>query len=182
MSYVPFLSKVHKNNKLIGVEIGVYEGDNASRMCHNLKFERLYVVDPYLKYVEYTSYSGHSQEEWAAIEARAKSKLGVGASGAGSCDGQPVTFLTITSEEASKQIDDNSIDFVYIDANHAYEYVKQDLELWQPKVKPGGYVMGHDWPYPSVQQALNEYLSEHKFTFHEQSGHLHGYHDWWFVK
>jgi cephalosporin hydroxylase len=41
--------------------------------------------------------------------------------------------------------ENNSLDFVYIDANHAYNYVVQDIELWYPKVKKGGYLCGHDY-------------------------------------
>jgi hypothetical protein len=37
------------------------------------------------------------------------------------------------------------LDFIYIDANHAYDFVKEDIECWYPKVKPGGWVMGHDY-------------------------------------
>lgn len=41
--------------------------------------------------------------------------------------------------------DNESLDFVYIDANHAYDFVKEDIELWYPKVKKGGIVSGHDY-------------------------------------
>ena len=57
-------------------------------------------------------------------------------------DGSP--FL-MTSEQASNLFADNSLDFVYIDGNHKYEYVLQDLNLWYPKVKQGGYLMGDDY-------------------------------------
>ena len=36
-------------------------------------------------------------------------------------------------------------DWIYIDGNHTYEYVKQDLEGYRPKVKPGGYMAGDDY-------------------------------------
>ena len=41
--------------------------------------------------------------------------------------------------------EDESLDFVYIDANHAYDWVVQDIELWYPKVKKGGILWGHDY-------------------------------------
>jgi hypothetical protein len=42
-------------------------------------------------------------------------------------------------------IKNESLDFVYIDANHKYDAVKKDLELWYPKVRKGGVFAGHDY-------------------------------------
>ena len=49
------------------------------------------------------------------------------------------------SKDVVGMFPDNHLDFVYIDANHAYEHVKRDIELWYPKVRRGGYLMGHDY-------------------------------------
>jgi hypothetical protein len=54
-------------------------------------------------------------------------------------------MVRASSEIASNMFQDESLDFVYIDANHAYDFVKQDIELWYPKVKKGGYLWGHDY-------------------------------------
>lgn len=49
------------------------------------------------------------------------------------------------SENAAKMIPDGSLDWIYIDANHDFESVTKDLEIWTPKVKEGGLVAGHDF-------------------------------------
>lgn len=49
------------------------------------------------------------------------------------------------SSEAVKQFKNESLDFVYIDSNHAYEYVVEDIAKWSKKVKKGGIVYGHDF-------------------------------------
>jgi hypothetical protein len=54
-------------------------------------------------------------------------------------------MIRASSEISSNMFLDNSLDFVYIDANHAYDFVKEDIELWYPKVKKGGYLCGHDY-------------------------------------
>jgi len=66
--------------------------------------------------------------------------------------------LRMTSVEASKLYQDKSLQFVFIDANHDYEHVKEDIIHWLPKVAPGGIIAGHDRSFPGVSQALRELL------------------------
>jgi hypothetical protein len=48
-------------------------------------------------------------------------------------------------------------DAVYIDANHAYISVKQDIQKWLPKIKNDGFICGHDYDFlPDVQKAVDE--------------------------
>jgi hypothetical protein len=54
-------------------------------------------------------------------------------------------ILRADSPRIAKQFQDNSLDFVYIDANHELQAVLDDLEAWYPKVKPGGLFSGHDY-------------------------------------
>lgn len=49
------------------------------------------------------------------------------------------------SHEQAASFDDGFLDFAYIDANHDYKWVKQDVEAWWPKIKPGGILAGHDY-------------------------------------
>jgi predicted O-methyltransferase YrrM len=53
--------------------------------------------------------------------------------------------IRMDSVSASKTYEDNSIDFVFIDANHQYDYVKNDIQSWFPKLKVGGVMAGHDY-------------------------------------
>ena len=46
---------------------------------------------------------------------------------------------------ASSMFEDNSLDFVYIDADHTYEATMADIMAWIPKVKVGGVLAGHDY-------------------------------------
>jgi hypothetical protein len=58
-----------------------------------------------------------------------------------------------------------SFDFIYIDANHSYEEVREDLRLWFPKVKLGGIIGGHDYgfsAFPGVKQAVDEFCAKHR--------------------
>jgi hypothetical protein len=55
-------------------------------------------------------------------------------------------------------VPDESLDLLFIDGCHEIECIAEDLELWIPKVKPRGVVMGHDYSerWPGVMMVLNE--------------------------
>ena len=53
-----------------------------------------------------------------------------------------------------KTIEDQSIDLVYIDGNHSYSFVKEDIAHWMPKIKNGGIIGGHDWDWEGVRNAI----------------------------
>ena len=53
--------------------------------------------------------------------------------------------MLMTSEEAAPKIPDASLDFVYIDGDHSFDFVMLDLILWARKVRPGGMISGHDY-------------------------------------
>jgi hypothetical protein len=64
-----------------------------------------------------------------------------------------------TSENASKQFSNDSIDFIMLDGDHSYENTINDIKLWYNKVKPGGYITGDDYNvFPSVTKAVNDYF------------------------
>jgi hypothetical protein len=54
-------------------------------------------------------------------------------------------MIRATSKDASNIFEDNSLDFIYIDANHAYDFVKEDIRIWFPKLRKGGIFSGHDY-------------------------------------
>ena len=49
------------------------------------------------------------------------------------------------STEAMLDIQDDSVDWIYIDGNHSYEFVKEDLNGWWPKLRSGGFLYGDDY-------------------------------------
>lgn len=57
-------------------------------------------------------------------------------------------ILHAPSVAAASQVADGSLDLVYIDAEHTYEAVRDDIAAWRTKVKPGGWIGGHDYRHP----------------------------------
>lgn len=84
-------------------------------------------------------------------------------------------LIRTTSEYGSKMFPDEYFDFVYIDANHRYEYAKEDIDLWYPKVKKGGMMSGHDYI-----KEYYEYTKRSKMVgndvkiYSAQTGEYHG--------
>jgi len=80
------------------------------------------------------------------------------------------------SVEVAKSFADESLDFVFIDADHTYEAVKADLEAWFPKVRKGGIVSGHDYvEYQNfgVIKAVDEFTAKHGYKIELTDE------DWW---
>jgi hypothetical protein len=64
-----------------------------------------------------------------------------------------------SSEKASTQFGNNSIDFIMLDAGHSYEALMDDFKYWYHKVKPGGYISGDDYGvFGGVTQAADEFF------------------------
>jgi hypothetical protein len=70
--------------------------------------------------------------------------------------GDRAIILKTTTHEASLVVPDESLDFAYIDADHAEAAVRRDIHDWWPKVKPTGWIAGHDINWPGVRKAVEE--------------------------
>lgn len=129
-----FLNSLGLTNK--GVEIGTFKGQYSNTILSNW-CGKLYMVDVWrtLSDEEYDDASNHKNHITAYSEAMDNI----------SGYEDRAYMLRMDSKAASELFNDNSLDFVYIDANHTYKSVKDDIEFWYPKVKSGGLVLGHDY-------------------------------------
>jgi len=99
------------------VEIGVFDGDFAVENTRHLRGE-YYMVDVALRPLMQTRLDGM---------------------------GSRAHFLKMKSTAAASSFEDESLDWIYIDAMHTYKAVKEDLKAWWPKLKRGGLFSGHDY-------------------------------------
>ncbi len=69
-----------------------------------------------------------------------------------------VTVLNMDSVEAAKQFMDESVDVLMIDTTHEYERTRNEINVWWPKIKMDGEMIGHDYieAWPGVFRAVNE--------------------------
>jgi len=149
-----FAKNYFKGRKIVAVEIGTYEGYNAKSILKELNIQRLYVVDPYENYVDYASSEPETVKVLKLAERQARRRL--------RNNSQKIVWIKKFSSDALKEIP-SDLDFVYIDGNHDYEYVKEDMVNYYKKLKKGGVLAGHDIATGfGVGQALIEFCSENK--------------------
>jgi len=123
----------------VGVEVGVQYGLFSDHILHHSSIDTLYSVDPWMMFSQedYQDMGNVTQREqdsrylYAVTQLRRHQYRSV--------------IVRRTSEEAATILADHMMDFVYIDANHSYEQCRHDLELWWPKLRPGGLFSGHDY-------------------------------------
>jgi hypothetical protein len=149
----------------VGAEIGVWRGDFSSRLLSVVRPARLHLVDPWKfetsSLYERAWYGGTGAKNQAEMDAIYETVLRRFAQEA---ETGVVLVHRGPSAEIGMQFDDAYFDWVYIDGNHLYEYVKRDLEVFATKVKPGGLVTGDDygvrgWWDNGVTRAVDEFVA-----------------------
>lgn len=116
----------------VGAEIGVYKAEYTKKLCEaGLK---VYAVDPYMAFPG-QGRTQNRQERQDFLFGHAQRSM----------KGLDATFIRKTSMDALEDVKDGSLDFVYIDGDHRFRYVAEDIVEWSKKVRPGGVVAGHDY-------------------------------------
>lgn len=160
-----------------GAEVGVERGIFAEQICQDNPGVKLYCIDPWEIYSECSEYN--NQDKLSQYCNEANNRLAPY-----NCE-----FIKKYSLDAIKDFSPESLDFVYIDANHRFDFVMSDIIEWSKIVKPGGIVSGHDYQADNVshtikydvREATNAYADAHQikpwFVF---SGERSG--SWFWVK
>jgi SAM-dependent methyltransferase len=144
-------------------EIGVDLGDFSEKILSLNRPRELHLIDPW------TVESGEYRQREVALESARK--LGsvarfdlVRERFSSDIAGGSVILHRANSEVAGAEFPDNFFDWVYIDGNHSYEFVRQDLELYFCKLKPGGYIVCDDYHHAGfwndgVTRAVDEFMA-----------------------
>lgn len=156
------LSRLPKN--AVGAEIGVWRGGFSARLLEQAQPRLLHLIDPWL----HRSDDSHANalygraeqqqmdEHYAAVCKRFEAEIAA----------NRVQIHRATSAEAMSSIAPDSLDYVYVDGDHAFEGVSADLELSFGRVRPGGVICVDDhvlgkWWGDGVVRAVNLFLGKH---------------------
>jgi predicted O-methyltransferase YrrM len=150
-------------------EIGVFDGKYSRTICESVPDVTMICVDTW---APSRNHRDQFKLDQAYRHARMKLKY------------YQVVFMKMTSLEAAAKVPDNALDFVYIDAMHDYDNVKDDIEAWNPKVREGGILSGHDWGYKGVTKAVEEFAKANKVKQINLTGpdEINNMQSWWWIK
>ncbi|MGD1924571.1 MAG: class I SAM-dependent methyltransferase [Paracoccaceae bacterium] len=163
MGYAETRLRVAKSlpKNAIGAEIGVWKGDFSAILLREAQPSCLHLIDPW----QIQSDPGHVEAWYGAssgvdmdaihqhVVARFAREIGLG----------QISVHRATSYNAMQALEDASLDFVYVDGDHAYEAVKLDLMMSYAKIRSGGLLCVDDhrtgkWWGDGVVRAVNELL------------------------
>jgi hypothetical protein len=158
-------------------ELGVWKGDFSAQILHVVRPARLHLVDPWRLMTEDAyrdaRYGGKVATEqddmdllYAGVLHRFARERATGI----------VDVHRCPSAEAAPRFPDRYFDWIYIDGNHLYEFVLQDLELFDPKVKSGGFIAGDDygvagWWEDGVTRAVDAFVASRKYEVVSLAAH-----------
>jgi Methyltransferase domain len=136
------------------VEVGAWKGKSTSFMCVEIinsgKLIQFDVVDTWLGSPEHQK-GGDCEDPYILNNSLYEHFIDNMKPVAGYYNPRRMTSL-----EAAETYQDESLDFVLIDAGHEYQSVRADILAWLPKIRPGGILAGDDYPWLGVQQAVDE--------------------------
>jgi hypothetical protein len=147
-------------------EVGVHRGDFSARVLKIVNPKEFHLIDPW-KYEQSNTYKaalygGKARGGQAEMDDRCQAVRQ-------RFDPEIRSGRIVIHRDCSKTVlgefPDGYFDWVYIDGNHLYEYVREDVALSFRKTKLGGYITGDDyqadgWWQGGVKKAVDEFVRE----------------------
>jgi predicted O-methyltransferase YrrM len=174
-NYANFYEFIAEQNFKTFVEVGVFLGLSISFLAQKVKSKdgvKIYGVDLFETWAGQEEIESLYDTKDLSDEERLK-KLGeykynfvVNRLNEVRCN-HFVEIIKSDSCAATSLFENESLDFVFIDGNHRYDYVKKDIEAWLPKIKKGGIISGHDYQAAGVSTAVGETFGDSAKVFKE---------------
>lgn len=146
-----------------GAEIGCAFGLFSSRILSTWKGATLYMVDPWERQDPAEYRENQAQMNFPDWYARCQALA---------AQDPRAVLVKKLSKDAAPDMADLSLDFVYIDGNHDYRHVLEDVDIWYPKIRVGGLIGGHDFysqsengAFCQVDTAVRRWMFEHSLPF-----------------
>lgn len=149
---------IKENGWTKGAELGVWYGETFKYLVNNCPDLNLFGVDLYAPQPENEGPQKYLPGEDGHIWTHDKYYEDV-SNFCQQSNGRATIYKGYTND-ASQLVEDESLDFVFIDADHSFKGVDEDIAHWMPKVRKGGYVIGHDIHWPTVKDAVEKHFGE----------------------
>lgn len=161
------LERIKDTKNPMGVEVGVFAGDLSKRLLRRQDLI-LTMVDSWEEHGKESQYAASGDFHGKLTNQQQEDFYQHTLNVTQFADARR-NVVRASSLEAASHYADNLFDFVFLDADHTYEAVKSDIAAWYPKVKPGGFLCGHDYMNPSfpawgVERAVSEFCQEKNLT------------------
>lgn len=146
-------------------EIGVWKGNFSARILEVVQPVALHLIDPWefipderYKHALYGGRAARGQQDidrvFENVQQRFAREIGDGV----------VHLHRSPSAQAAREFANEYFDWIYIDGNHYYEFVKQDMHSFCPRVKSGGFIAGDDYGTRGywkggVKKAVDEFIA-----------------------
>jgi len=146
-----------------GAEVGVKQGQYSETLLESWQGRHLISIDPWVSapepdYVDEANVTQQTHDGYYEETCRRLARFG-----------ERTSVWRMTGSEAANRIPHHCLDFVYLDARHDFTSLKQDLEEWIGKVRPGGILAGHDYLDGTfaegefgVRSAVDEFFAAHR--------------------
>ena len=146
------------NSKMI--EIGTHMGESSFLFASSGLFSHIDIIDPLSGTEEFNELFGYSWPE-VVTEYNINTRLFK----------DIITLHQDYSYNIADSFENESVDFIYIDADHSEDSVRKDLNLYLPKLRPGGIIAGHDYVpnWPGVRDAVDSIIGKPDETFEDTS-------------
>lgn len=145
-SLKPLIDKIENRGTM--VEVGSLIGFSTSLFAQY--FEKIYSIDPYI--------SGYDDGDRNSDNFRLR--LAEFLFHLRFIDSPNVIQYNLKSSDACSKFEDESLDFIYLDAGHNFDAVDRDIKCWKKKLKKGSYMGGDDWNWQGVRDAVKNNFSE----------------------
>tara|TARA_B100000282_G_scaffold295597_1_gene275255 strand:+ start:811 stop:1386 length:576 start_codon:yes stop_codon:yes gene_type:complete len=153
-----FIFKLIKKNSVC-CEIGVWKGEFSQLIIKKNNPTKLYLIDPWKDFGDnyfdkkHIKYRQENQDQrFNLVNEKFKSNILK----------NQVEVLKMTSEEALSKLKDIKFDFIYVDGNHQYKFVKYDIENYFELLNESGYLVGDDYRIDSVKKAVHDFIQNNK--------------------
>ena len=165
-SYYGLITEIiNKKKYKTMIEVGIGYGYHGKEVLNNSIIEKIYLVDPHQPYDNndgfqidiINNYKKSPIESFDELHSEIENSYS-------SINKNRYEFIRELSTDAVRNFTTDSIDLIFIDGDHRYQAVLDDLNTWWPIVKQGGILIGDDYWMSDVKNAVHKFAENNNLS------------------